>query len=136
MGNPAVGIHEGPIAKLADEAITDRNLLGKFGSDVDHVALCGAAELPLGVIEDEAAAAEDPVAVALLGCTGRTVRMVASEAIDYGEEVFTAASGKVQDPPTVAGTYYRVGRAIQAATTDGDEIEVIPYTPTAYVVSE
>lgn len=135
MGNPAVGVHEGPITKLADAAIADRNLLGKFGSDVDHIAVSGADELPLGVIEDEAAAAEDPVAVAPLGSTGRTVKMVAAEAINYGEEVFTAASGKVQDAPTASGTYYRVGRAIQAATTDGDELEVIPYTPTEYVVA-
>ena len=134
MGNPAVGTHAGPITKLADAAIADRFLLGKKGTDEDHVAVCGAADRPFGVIEDEAAAAEDPVAVQPLGAAGRSVLMVAAEAIAADVEVFTAASGQVQDTPTAAGTYYKVGISAKAAGTAGDEFEVIPQAPVEYVV--
>jgi hypothetical protein len=136
LSNIAEGTHDGVITKLADAAITTRYLLVKFGSDVDHIAVLAADDdLPLGPCEDEPAAAEDPVAVPLLGCVPRTVKLVASEAIDYGDEVFAVAGGKVQDTPVAKGTYYRVGRAIQTVTTDGDIVECIPYTPTQYVVT-
>ena len=134
--NIAAGTHEGAITKLADAAITTRFLLVTFGTDAAHIAVNGASDNPLGVCTDEAAAAEEPVNVALLGAGAQTVKMVASEAVDAGEEVYSAASGKVSDLPTAAGTYYRVGKALDEATADGDEIEVDPYPPQAVVVSE
>ena len=51
------------------------------------------------------------------------------EAIAKDADVYTAASGKVQDEPASAGTYYLVGRAATACTGDGDTFEVIPCLP-------
>ena len=135
MSDIAGGTHEDTVTKLTDAAITDRNLLGKFGTDVDHVAVCGASDRPIGVIEDEASAAELPVSVAMLGGAKRTRRCVASEIIAHNSEIFTAADGKVQNTPTDAGTYYRVGIAMTAAEADGDEIEFMPQVPIEYVVA-
>jgi len=135
LSNIAEGTHEDSITKLADAAITTRFSLVKAGTDAEHIAACGANDLPMGVCPDEPSEAEAPAAVQLFGCAKSTRKMVASEPIAAFAEVFTAASGKVQDAPTVAGTYYRVGRALQAASADGDLLEVDPYPPTAYIVT-
>ncbi|MFH0878559.1 MAG: hypothetical protein V2A34_02490 [Lentisphaerota bacterium] len=135
LANIAEGTHEDGLSRLTDAAITTRYLLGKVGTDALHVAACGASDDPLGVIEDEAAAAEEPVNVQPLGAAKRTLKMVASEIIALDARVFTAASGKVQDLPTVNGTYYQVGRALSASGADGDVIEVDPCFPVATVVS-
>lgn len=129
LANIAEGTHEGSITRKTDAAVSTRYLLAKQGTDADHVAACGAAEVPLGVFTDEASAAEEYTAVELIGVTKRTVLMVASEAIDAGEQVFTAASGKVQDTTVGANTTYLVGTALTAATADGDLIEVASCGP-------
>lgn len=135
LSNVAAGTHEGSVTKLADAALTTRYLVVKTGTDADHVAACGANDLPFGVANDEAAAAEDPMSIGLFGCAVRTQLVVASEAIIVGQEIYTAASGKVQNEPAVAGTYYRIGRAVTAAAGDGDVFEMDPYPPTALLVS-
>src|SRR5436190_23223438 len=84
LANIADGTHCGNITKAVDAAITERFLLAKVGSASDRVAVCGAADTPMGVITDEAAATADLVNVALLGSAGSTGRMVASGAIWQG----------------------------------------------------
>lgn len=123
--NIAEGTHAAAINKLTDAAITTRHLLYKRGSDDNHIAVAGASDTlcPIGTIDDEASAAEENVAVQLLG-KGPTKRMVASEAITVGDEVWTAASGKVQDRTATAGTYWIVGTALSAASGDGEIFEV------------
>ena len=133
--NIGEGTHEGSLTRLADAAITTRHLLVKIGSDEDHIAVCGASDCPLGSCSDEPSAAERPVNVNLFGCALSTMLVVAAESITAGEEVYTAADGKVQDLPTDAGTYYRVGMALKAASTD-DVFEIDPRDPVAYTVSE
>lgn len=133
--NVGGGTHAGSITRKTDAAIAARHLLVKVGTDADHVAACGASEVPIGTVPDEASAAEENVEVALLGAAPSTRKMVASEAIDAGEKVYTAASGKVQDLPAGAGTYYCVGTALTAAAADGDEIEVDPAPAERTVVS-
>jgi len=123
----------GSLTKLADAAIS-RYRLTKFGTDADHVAVCGAGDLPLGIAYDESEAAEDKLQVALLEATGETRLICASEAIAKDALVFTAANGKIQDEPAVAGTYYLVGRARTAAGADGDIIEVETMGPIKLVV--
>lgn len=134
FSNIAEGTHAGAVTKQADGAITTRYLLGKIGSDINHVAVCGASDRPLGVLTDEAAAAEYYINVNLFGSAESTQRMVASEAITAGDLVYTAANGKVQNEPASAGTYYLVGRAITAAGADGDTIEVDTQEPIRVVV--
>jgi hypothetical protein len=114
---------------LADAALTTRYLLVKSGSDASHFAACGAGDKPLGICMDEPSAAEEPATVQFLGAVPGTVLMVGSEAIAAGADVFTAASGKVQDEPASVGTYYRVGRAVTACTGDGLTFEVVPCLP-------
>lgn len=133
--NIAEATHAGAFTKKTDAAITTRNLLGKPGSDINHVAVSGANDIPYGVITDEAAAAEELVGVAILGTENRTLLMVASEAITEGEHVYTAAAGKVQDLPAGAGTYYELGIALTASAADGDLIEVAHCVPRKTVVS-
>lgn len=114
---------------LADAALTTRYLLVKTGSDASHFAANGASDLPLGVCVDEPSAAEEPATIAFLGAFSGTIKMVGSEAISAGADVYAAASGKVQDQPGTAGTYYRVGRAVTACAGDGDAFEVTPCLP-------
>lgn len=51
-----------------------------------------------------------------------TDAMVAAEAISAGATVFTAADGKIGNTATGA---FQVGTALEAATADGDIIEVL-----------
>ena len=128
LANIAEGVHAGGnITKGADAAITERYLLAKIGSASDRVAVCGAADIPIGVITDEAVAAGDLVNVALLGAASSTVRMVASAAIAQGALVEPAASGRIATLGAGAGTHHVVGRALDAAAAAGDVIEVDPY---------
>lgn len=132
--NIAEGTHHGNLTKLTDVVISTRYLLLKFGSDADHVAINTASDRPLGVCDDEAGAAEENVNVNLLGRNTQTDLMVASEALAANVDVFTAAGGKIQNEPAVAGTYYWVGRTLEAADADGDVIEIDSRAPTAFVV--
>lgn len=119
----------------SDAAIATRYLLGKFGSDVNHVAVIAAASnKPLGVMTDEASAAEEEIFVELLGLTNRTIAMVADGVIALDADVYSKGDGKVTVKPTAAGTYWRVGRALMASTADGDVIEVEPCRPRKLIV--
>jgi hypothetical protein len=127
LANIAEGTHDGNITKAVDAAITERFLLAKVGSASDRVAVCGAADTPIGVITDEAAAIGDIVNLALLGSARSTLRMVASGVIGQGALVEPAASGRVQTLGVGAGTHHVVGRALDAAAAAGDVIEVDPH---------
>jgi hypothetical protein len=91
----------------------------KFSS-VGVVAVAGASDLSLGVTEEATFAASKPVTVRLKTKEG-TRKMVASGAITAGAAVYGAASGKV----SASGSVYE-GIALEAATADGDVIEVLP----------
>jgi hypothetical protein len=127
LANIAEGTHAGSITKATDAAITERWLIGKIGSASDRVAICGAGEVPIGVITDEAAAAGELVSVSLLGSSSGTVRMVASAAIAQGALLEPAANGRVATLGIGAGTHHVIGRALDAAGAAGDVIEVDPY---------
>jgi hypothetical protein len=127
LANIAEGTHGcGKITRAADAIITERYLLAKVGSASDRVAVCGAADTPIGVITDEAPAIGDTVRVTLLGSSGSTVLMVASGAISQGSLVEPAASGRVQTLGGGVGVHHVVGRAVIAASNAGDLIEVDP----------
>jgi hypothetical protein len=123
----------GRTTRYAEAAVTLKGLLLKQGTAANQVNLCGASDLPLALSLD-AAVINDTVPIALLGATPGTLVAIASEAITQGEEVFTAASGKLQDLPVGAGTYYSVGYAYTAASGDNAEFEIIPHTPRKLVV--
>jgi len=135
FANVAEGTYcEGVKTYKVDAAFSSRFLLAKVGSDVDHVDVCGATDIPLGINTDSAAAAEEEVGIALFGAAEGTRRVVASAAITLGDMVVAAASGKVKTLPGTTGTYYIIGRAIKAAAADGDVIEIAPTFPIQRVV--
>ena len=113
---------------LADAALV------KIGSDANHIAICGVSDIPLGIIDDEAEAAEQKVNVAVFGAIRGTRLAVASAAIAAGDMIVPAASGRIRTLPATTGTYYICGRAINAASAAGDLVEIAPCFPIQRVV--
>lgn len=125
--------HPGKATRKCEAAVTAEHLLLKQGTDDDEVDICGASDIPLFHSLDTGAIGE-LIAVGLLGNAPETAVLTASGDIVAGEAVYTAAGGKIQDLPTSAATYYRVGYALTAAA-DGEEVEVMTHPPVAEVVS-
>ncbi|MEF2145133.1 MAG: capsid cement protein [Desulfovibrionaceae bacterium] len=88
--------------------------------------LVAATASALGVGSALAAVAADaPVPLRTFG--GQLpLPMIAAGAVPLGDEVYAAASGKIQSLPTAAGDYVRIGTALEAAADDGDVILVQP----------
>lgn len=80
----------------------------------------GAAEL--GTLEEAAFADLDVRAVLLANAPGSR-KMIAAKSISAGATVYTAASGKISDAAATGAT--KIGIALEAATADGDIIEVL-----------
>jgi len=135
FSNSLPGTHFGSLTRLTDGVVASRFLLGRVGSDEEHVAVCGASTVPIGIIDDTASSAEEDVAVQLLGCAGSTVRMVSAAAIAAGSMVYTAANGRVSTLSVTSGTYYCVGVAVGSASAAGEVIEVDPCTAVKTTVS-
>lgn len=93
------------------------------GTVVDNTAT--STDMPIGVALADAALNET-VAVKLLNCAG-TVEIVAAGAISAGALAYAAADGEVSALSASNGTYRCIGIAMEAATTDQDIIEVLPY---------
>lgn len=72
-------------------------------------------------VAEHDATADKLLSARLLNCGG-TVKMKAGVAITLGALVYSAASGKIG----VTGTNRLEGKALEAATADGDIIEVLP----------
>ena len=80
---------------------------------------------PIGVALGHADAGVD-VAVELINTAG-TVELTASGAITADADVYADDAGKIQALPAAAGTYRKIGIALEAASGDGSIIEVLPY---------
>lgn len=129
------GIHDTGVVTLeAEEVISTINLISKRGTASTQVKICGASDIPNGVIDDTADTIGDRVSVKLLGAVRGTVLMVASAEIAAGATVVPAASGKIRALPVSSGTYYPVGVAPHGASADGELVEVVPYPPIPRVV--
>jgi hypothetical protein len=138
LANIAEGTHgDGNITKKADAAQALRHVLVKIGSDIDHVAVTTAnTENPIGVCDDEAAAAEDNVNVQILGAKPGTILVRAHAAIDAGDLLVPAADGRVQTIDGLSSvSVYIVGRALNAATTQDDLVEMAPCLPELRVIA-
>lgn len=96
------------------------NLRVKLSSS--KLAAAGLAEAEIGTVTRETFADLDLVAVRLRTANG-TAKMVASAAISADATVYTAAAGKISS--TQGTGAYEIGTALEAATADGDVIEVL-----------
>lgn len=121
---------------LSSAAIGTKFLVVKAGADDAHCAVVSAtADKPMGIVTDEASAAEEPVDVELLGVTARTLPLVAGAAIaSLDQSMYVTAAGKVTTKPTAAGTYWRIGTNKTLADADGDPVEVATHAPRKLIV--
>lgn len=124
---------DGQISLKAEEVIATRYLLGKFGTTSAQVLIADAGERPIGIIEDTADSADvsatRPVAVALLGATKGTKRMISAGVIPADVDVYSVGGGKVDILADAAEDDWLVGRSVTAATAADQEIVVIPVLP-------
>ena len=94
-----------------------RVTLGSGGT----ITEAGLAVKDIGTAMEPAVSGET-IAVKLRSGSG-THKMIAIEALAIGATLYTEADGKVQD--TAASTSFQLGTALEAATADGDIIEVL-----------
>lgn len=105
---------------LATAAIV-KHALVKLAS-ATTVTTAGLNELAIGTADAAAYAAGDPVSVSLFTKQG-TFKCIAAGAFSAGAAVYGRASGQVDD---IASGAKLVGVAMEAATAQNDEIEVMP----------
>lgn len=107
-----------------------------FGAEANGVVVAGDNDFLVGVVDNSTALLQDavsdsgnqsgrPITVKLQGIAA----VLASGAVTFGDEIISAAGGKVKKLPTAAGTYNVVGRAMTSAA-DGKIVyfERTPYT--------
>ncbi len=138
LSNIAEGVHgDGCVTKKADAAQALRHALVMFGSDVDHVAVTTAnTDIPLGICDDEAAAAEDNINVQVLGQKSGTILGRAHASITQGDYLVPAAAGRVQTMTGLTSvTTYIFGVALNAATTQDDLVEIAHCAPVQRVIA-
>jgi len=118
--NSTLKTYDGGIIPLAAEvAISTRYLLVQKGTADGGFIVNVANTRPWGVCLDEPESG-DKASVQLLGFG--LVKVVAGEAIEVGDKVWTGAAGKVLDTHSTGA--FLVGRAVTAAAADGDLILV------------
>jgi len=94
-----------------------RVTLGSGGT----ITEAGLAVKEIGTAMEPAVSGE-VISVRLRTAAG-THKMIAIEALAAGATLYTETDGKVQD--TAASTSFQIGTALEAATADGDIIEVL-----------
>lgn len=118
---------------FGDATTSSRYLLYKQGSDADHVAVCGAGDVPLGPSDDMIDDTGVPIAVKLLGAAKGTMRVVSDGTIANGDRVTTGANGKAAKQATTGNLSF--GKAVISSdmtAADGDVITIIPALPAKY----
>jgi hypothetical protein len=109
---------EGPTRGFPNNAALSKGI--RVVLSAGYLAAASASQVALGTMEYRALSTNEQGTVRLRTAPG-TQLMVASGAITAGNPVYAAASGKV----AASGTVY-CGTALEAATADGDLIEVLP----------
>lgn len=94
-----------------------------------NLIVATASDYAIGTLERNVFTAFDSAPVLLDSAQG-TRRMVAAGPITKGVTVYAAAAGKIDATGTII-----VGQALEAATADGDIIEVNPRTPSGTLVT-
>jgi len=133
FANIAQGTHTGYVTLTAGTAFASKYLLAKADATAGEIDVCGVSDCPVGIATDEADIG-DPLAMKILGVSPQSALVTASAAINAGAYLYTAANGEVQAEPTVAGTYYLIGRAIGSASGAGDIFEAETCVPVKLIV--
>ena len=129
------GTREKTKSYLTDGAISERYLICEIGSDADHIAVTNSlSDIALGIVEDEAAGAEERVSVTLLGLQTRSVLIRAGEVIAAGNMLIPNVIGRCLALPTDPGTYYILARALSSGNT-GELVEAVTFFPIQRVVT-
>ena len=92
-----------------------------------RIVAAGLTQIGHGIAQQEAYAAGDAISVKLWSAPG-TFKMIAEEAVDVGDTLYTAAAGKMQDTST--STAYILAVALEVGTADNDVIECMLVTGT------
>lgn len=117
---------------IPDAATSARYLLYKKGSDVDHCAICGAGDDPLGPSDDQAGADGVPIAINLLGATEGTLRVTTDGTVNDGDYVKCAANGQVTHANTGDLSFGRAVIPSDCSSAAGDVITIRPALPAKY----
>jgi len=123
---------DGKKTYLADADTSARYLLYKIDSDVDHVAIAGAGDDPVGPSDDQAAAGT-AISINVLGARKGTVRVITDGTIANGDYVKAAASGQVTKASTTDLSFGRANLGTDTTRGAGDVITIIPVMPAKYV---
>ncbi|MEO7933213.1 MAG: hypothetical protein ABIT76_08660 [Chthoniobacterales bacterium] len=119
------------LSRRADAAHSYTHLLVTGGSDAGHVAVCGAANYPVGLTTDMPSAAEDLINVTPLQLSTSTRKVRVASALGADIDLYTAASGFAQAEPGTAGSFFKIGRSVSAAVQNSDGGYVIEFAPQA-----
>ncbi len=120
MGTPFRGqeVRIPGLAAGADLSANQYRFVKPGATEGQVVAIAAATDKPIGVQYDAPNAAGKEIEVA----SGGIVEVTAGAAIAYGAEVQTNAAGKAITL-TTGGT--SIGRALQAASADGDRLSIL-----------
>lgn len=113
-----------PLTLVTGAAVLAKRLVKLSSGEVIHNTVT-ATDQPIGVC-DYAVADGLEASIQTLSEDG-TLEMMASGAISLDADVYAAAAGKISALPSTGGVYRKIGIAMEAATADGDIIEVLPY---------
>ena len=132
LSNSADGTHaDGKMSYAAQAAISNKYCFGKLTTTAGQIALAGSGNTStgaraIGVISDEADAANDYVGVSIIG-EGGTLKALASGSIAIGDFITSDASSQAVSFTAMsggAGTFYIYGIALTAASA-GDRVEFV-----------
>lgn len=119
----AGSIQDGPVLTLPTDSTLGQYLRVSVGTD-GYLNVAGATDKDVGTTILPVLTSGVPASVRHRLTPG-TCKFTVSEAVEVGDILYSAASGKVSDTDNTGSGGEIVGIAIEAATADGQIIEAI-----------